>query len=59
VLQDFKLGEGAVIDNFGVPERGVGRLLKAREFIVAVDCITNCHTAARECMCDVLAQFIP
>jgi len=59
VLQDFELGEGAVIDDFGVHEAGARRPLKGREFIVAFDCIPNCCTAARECLCDVLAQFIP
>ena len=59
MLQDFELGEGAIIDDFRVHELGAGRLLKGRELVVAVDCITNCCTVARECMCDVLAQFIP
>ncbi len=59
MLQDFELREGAVIDDFGVYEVGAGRLLKGRELIVAVDCITNCCTVARECICNVLAQFIP
>jgi hypothetical protein len=58
VLEDFELGEGAVIDNCGVHEDGAGWLLKGREVIIAADCITNCHTAARESLCDVLAQFI-
>jgi len=55
VLQDFELREGAVIDDFGVHEVGVGWLLKGFKLIVAVDCITNCHIVARECMWDVLA----
>ena len=59
VLEDFELGESAVIDDFGVHEEGTGGLLKGREVIVAADGITNCCTAARECLRDVLAQFIP
>ena len=59
MLQDFELGEGAVINDFGVHEVGAGPLLKGRKLIVVVDCITNCRTAARECMCNVLMQFIP
>jgi len=59
VLKDFELGEGAVIDDFGVHKDRTGRLLKGREVIVAGDCVTNCCTAARECLRDVLAQFIP
>ena len=58
MLQDFELGEGAVINDFGVHEAGAGQLLKGCEFIVAVNCIINCCTAAKECMCDMLAQFI-
>jgi len=41
VLEDFELGEGAVIDDCGVHEEGTGRLLKGREVIVLADCITN------------------
>ena len=59
VLEDFELGEGAVIDDFGVRKDGTGRLLIGREVIVAGDCVTNCCTAARECLRDVPAQFIP
>ena len=59
VLKDFELGEGAVIDDFGVQEEGMGGLLKGCEDVVAADCITNCCTAARECLRDVLVQFIP
>jgi len=59
LLEDFKLGEGAVIDDFGVHKDGTGRLLMGREVIVAGDCVTNCCTAAREGLRDVPAQFIP
>jgi hypothetical protein len=37
----------------------VGQLLKDCKLIVVGDCVTNCFTAVRECLCDVLAQFIP
>src|SRR5260221_10976148 len=59
VLEDFELGEGTVIDDFGVHEDGTGRFLKGCEVIVAADCFTNCYTAASKCLRDVLAQFIP
>jgi len=59
VLEDFKLREGAVIDNFRVHKEGAGWLLKGGEVIVALDCVMNSGTAARECLCDVPAQFIP
>jgi len=41
VLEDFELGEGAVIDDCGVHEEGTGWLLKGCEVIVLADCITN------------------
>ena len=41
VLEDFKLGEGAIIDDFRVHEEGAGWLLKGRKVIVAADGITN------------------
>ena len=59
VLKDFELREGAVIDDLGVQEEGTGGGLKGREVVVVADCITDCCTAARECLRDVLAQFIP
>ena len=59
LLEDFKLGEGAVIDDFGVHKDGMGWLLMGRKVIVAGNCITNCCTAAREGLHDVPAQFIP
>ena len=48
LLEDFKLGEGAVINNFRVHKDGMGWLLMGREIIVVGDCIMNCCTAARE-----------
>src|SRR6267378_3184568 len=59
VFEDLKLGKGAVIDDFGEHEDGTGWLLKGRKVIVAGDCVMNCYTVARECLRDVLAQFIP
>jgi hypothetical protein len=59
VLEDFELGEGAVINNCRVLEEGTGQLLKGRKVIVAADCIMNCNTVARECLCNMLVQFIP
>ena len=41
VLEDFKLGEGAVIDDCGVYEKGTGWLLKGCKVIVLADCIMN------------------
>ena len=55
VLEDFELGEGAVIDDCGVQEDGTRRLLKGCEVIVALDCVTNCFATASECLRDVLA----
>jgi hypothetical protein len=37
----------------------MGGLLKGREDVVVADYIMNCCTAARECLRDVLVQFIP
>jgi len=59
MLEDFKLGKGNVIDDFGVYEKGMGQLLKGRKVIIVTDCFTNCCTAAIECLREVLAQFIP
>jgi hypothetical protein len=55
VLEDFKIREIAVINNFGVHKHRAGWLLKGRESIVTVNSTTNCCAAARECLGDVLA----
>jgi len=59
VLEDFILGKGNVIDDFGVHKEGMGRLLKGRKVIIVTDCFTNCCTVAIECLRKVLVQFIP
>ena len=59
LLEDFKLREGAVIDDFGVHKDGTGQLLMGHKVIVAGDCVMNCCTVVREGLHDVPAQFIP
>ena len=41
VLEDFELGEGTVINDYRVHEKGTGRLLKGHKVIVLADCIMN------------------
>jgi hypothetical protein len=53
VLENLKLGEVAVLDNFGVFEVGARWRLKRCKGIIAVDCIANRITAARECLRNV------
>ena len=55
MLEDFELRECAVINDFGVHEDGAGQFLKGHEVIVAADCVTNCSTAMRKCLPNVLA----
>ncbi len=58
MLEDFELREVAVLNNFGVHEVGAGWHLEGGKQIVAVNCTVNCSAMARECLRDVLAQFI-
>jgi hypothetical protein len=59
VLEDFEIREVAIIDNFRVNKHRTRWFLKGCKSIVALDCTANCSTAARECLGNVLSQFIP
>lgn len=53
VLENLELREVAVLDNFGVFEVGARWRLKRCKGVIAVDCIANRITAARECLRNV------